>query len=90
MACSVDAELLAAAREPAGRRGGSARIKDALRVRLQHARVGRLLDEMDEEFGRSGRVVARWVRGLGRGQLVESGIGGVVDAGAAPPLDDRR
>jgi hypothetical protein len=26
-------------------------INDALRIRLQHARVGRLLDEMDDEFG---------------------------------------
>ena len=48
---SVDRELLAEARELAGRRGLSALINDALRVRLQHARVGRLLDEMDEEFG---------------------------------------
>lgn len=48
---SVDAELLAQARELAGRRGLSALINDALRVRLQHVRVGRLLDEMDEEFG---------------------------------------
>ncbi len=48
---SVDAELLAEARELAGRRGLSALINDALRVRLQHARVGRLLDEMVEEFG---------------------------------------
>lgn len=48
---SVDAELLAEARELAGRRGLSALINDALRVKLQHARVGRLLDEMDEEFG---------------------------------------
>ncbi|MGH3797531.1 MAG: hypothetical protein ACRDSP_21900 [Pseudonocardiaceae bacterium] len=48
---SVDADLVAEARELAGRRGLSALINDALRVRLQHARVGRLLDEMDEEFG---------------------------------------
>jgi Arc/MetJ family transcription regulator len=48
---SVDAELLAEARELAGRRGLSALINDALRVRLQHARVSRLLDEMDIEFG---------------------------------------
>ncbi|MDQ2791329.1 MAG: type II toxin-antitoxin system CcdA family antitoxin [Actinomycetota bacterium] len=48
---SVDADLLAEARELAGRRGLSALINDALRVRLQHARVGRLLDEMDTEFG---------------------------------------
>ena len=48
---SVDADLLAEARELAGRRGLSALINDALRVRLQHARVDRLLDEMDIEFG---------------------------------------
>lgn len=48
---SVDADLLAEARELAGRRGLSALINDALRIRLQHARVSRLLDEMDEEFG---------------------------------------
>jgi hypothetical protein len=48
---SVDAELLAEARELAGRRGLSALINDALRTRLQHVRVSRLLDEMDEEFG---------------------------------------
>jgi Arc/MetJ family transcription regulator len=48
---SVDAELLAEARELAGRRGLSALINDALRVRLQHVRVSRLLDEMDTEFG---------------------------------------
>lgn len=48
---SVDADLLAEARELAGRRGLSALINDALRVRLQHARVSRLLDEMDTEFG---------------------------------------
>ena len=48
---SVDADLLAEARELAGRRGLSALINDALRIRLQHARVSRLLDEMDTEFG---------------------------------------
>jgi Arc/MetJ family transcription regulator len=48
---SVDADLLAEARELAGRRGLSALINEALRVRLQHARVGRLLDDMDSEFG---------------------------------------
>ncbi|MBV9142550.1 MAG: hypothetical protein JO115_16835 [Pseudonocardiales bacterium] len=48
---SLDADLLAEARELAGPRGLSALINDALRVRLQQARVGRLLDEMDDEFG---------------------------------------
>lgn len=59
---SVDAELLAEARELAGRRGLSALINDALRVRLQHARVGRLLDEMDEEFGRVPATIEEEVR----------------------------
>jgi hypothetical protein len=48
---SVDADLLSEARELAGRRGLSALINDALRVRLQQARVSRLLDEMDQEYG---------------------------------------
>lgn len=48
---SVDADLLAEARELAGRRGLSALINEALRIRVQRARVSRLLDEMDTEFG---------------------------------------
>ncbi len=59
---SVDAELLAEARELAGRRGLSALINDALRIRLQHARVGRLLDEMDEEFGAVPAAIEEEVR----------------------------
>lgn len=48
---SLDPELVAEARELAGRRGLSSLVNDALRLRLQHLRVGRLLDEMDAEFG---------------------------------------
>jgi hypothetical protein len=48
---SLDPELVAEARELAGRRGLSSLVNDALRIRLQHIRVARLLDEMDAEFG---------------------------------------
>lgn len=48
---SLDPDLVAQARELAGRRGLSSLVNDALRVRLQHVRVTRLLDEMDIEFG---------------------------------------
>jgi hypothetical protein len=48
---SPDPELVAEARELAGRRGLSAPVDDALRVRLQRVRGSRLLDEMDVEFG---------------------------------------
>ena len=48
---SVDAELLQQARSVAGSRGLSALVNDALRVRLQHERLRRLLDDLDTEFG---------------------------------------
>lgn len=48
---SLDPELVAEARELAGRGGLSTLVNEALRLRLQHVRVTRLLDEMDEEFG---------------------------------------
>ena len=48
---SLDPELVAEARELAGRGGLSALVNDALRIRLQHIRVTRLLDEMDAEYG---------------------------------------
>ena len=48
---SLDGELLNEARAAAGSRGLSALVNDALRIRLQHVRVARLLDEMDDEFG---------------------------------------
>ncbi len=48
---SLDAELLAEAKELAGPRGLSSLVNDALRVRLQQVRVTWLLDEMDDEFG---------------------------------------
>ena len=48
---SLEPDLVAEARELAGRGGLSALVNDALRIRLQHIRVSRLLDEMDEEYG---------------------------------------
>ena len=48
---SLDAAILAEARKIAGRRGLSALVNDALRIKLQHARLGRLLDDLDNELG---------------------------------------
>ena len=48
---SLDSELLAQARRVAGRRGLSALVNDALRIKLQHERLRALLVQMDAEFG---------------------------------------
>lgn len=48
---SLDSKLLNEARLVAGRRGLSALVNDALRIRLQHERLRVLLAEMDAEFG---------------------------------------
>ncbi len=48
---SLDAQILEKARQIAGRRGLSALVNDALRIRLQQERLRRLLAEMDDEFG---------------------------------------
>ena len=48
---SLDAELVKKARRIAGRRGLSALVNDALRIKLQHERVRALLSDMDAEFG---------------------------------------
>lgn len=48
---SLDPALLAEARRVAGRRGLSALVNDALRIKLQHERLRRLLAELDTEFG---------------------------------------
>ena len=48
---SLDAELVAKARQVAGHRGLSALVNDALRITLQHERLRALLAEMDTEFG---------------------------------------
>ena len=48
---SLDAGLVARARQVAGRRGLSALVNDALRIKLQHERLRAVLAEMDAEFG---------------------------------------
>ena len=48
---SLDSEMVAKARKVAGRRGLSALVNDALRIKLQQERLRALLHEMDAEFG---------------------------------------
>lgn len=48
---SLDSVLVRQARQVAGPRGLSALVNDALRIRLQHERLRRLLADMDAEFG---------------------------------------
>ena len=48
---SLDSAILGEARKIAGRRGLSALVNDALRLRLQHERLRTLLAELDREFG---------------------------------------
>lgn len=48
---TLDEDLVEQARALAGARGLSALVNEALRVKLQHERIRRLLDEMDEEHG---------------------------------------
>ena len=48
---SLNSELVSKARQVAGRRGLSALVNDALRIRLQQERLRTLLAEMDAEFG---------------------------------------
>ena len=48
---SLDAGLVARARQVAGQRGLSALVNDALRIKLQHERVRAVLAKMNVEFG---------------------------------------
>ncbi len=48
---SIDEEILAEARDRAGRRELSSYVTDALRRQLQHDRLGELLAEMDAASG---------------------------------------
>ena len=57
---SLDADLVARARRVAGRRGLSALVNDALRIKLQHEWLRAVLAEMDAEYGPvSARELAR-------------------------------
>ena len=68
---SLDADLIAKARQVAGPRGLSALVNDALRIKLQHERLRALLAEMDAEYGpvpaaELARARAQWpIRGTG-------------------------
>jgi len=69
---SLDVDLVAQARRVAGRRGLSALVNDALRIKLQHERLRALLVDMDAEYGPvPARELAR-----ARAQWPERGIGG--------------
>jgi Arc/MetJ family transcription regulator len=59
---SLDEDLVAQARALAGARGLSALVNEALRVQLQHERIRRLLDEMDDEYGPVSEQVMEEVR----------------------------
>lgn len=48
---SIDADVLAEARERAGRRELSSYVTDAVRRQLQHDRIGELLAEMERRSG---------------------------------------
>jgi hypothetical protein len=65
---SVGAELLAEARELAGRRGLSALINDSLRIRLHHARV----ESAPRRDGRGVRAGPRRGRGGGPQDVASS------------------
>lgn len=69
---SLDHDVVAEAREFAGRGGLSALVNDALRTRLQQIRISRLLDDMDDEFGPVPEDVAEEVKRQWR-ELDEAG-----------------
>lgn len=48
---SLDEELVSEARETVGPRGLSSYVNRALRHQLQHDRLGRLLQELEDEHG---------------------------------------
>jgi hypothetical protein len=48
---SIDEEVLAEARDAAGPRQLSAYVTEAVRRQLHHDRLGRLLDELDDDYG---------------------------------------
>jgi Arc/MetJ family transcription regulator len=62
---SLDADLVARARQVAGHRGLSAFVNDALSTKLQHERLRAVLAGMNAEFGpvppkELGRARAAW------------------------------
>jgi hypothetical protein len=59
LSLTLDATLVDQARQQVGERGLSRYVSDALRLRLQHDRLGQWLSEADE---RSGPVPAEQLR----------------------------
>lgn len=64
---SIEEDVLAEARERAGRRELSAYVNEALRRQLQHDRLGDLLAEMEAESGPIPDDVMEEARQLWRG-----------------------
>lgn len=64
---SIDEDVLAEARERAGRRELSSYVNDALRRQLQHDRIADLLAEMDDEAGPIPAELMEEARELWRG-----------------------
>lgn len=64
---SIDEDVLAEARERAGRRELSSYVNDALRRRLQHDRIADLLAEMEDEAGPIPAELMEEARELWRG-----------------------
>jgi Arc/MetJ family transcription regulator len=64
---SIEEDVLAEARERAGRRELSSYVSDALRRQLQHDRIGELLAQMDAESGPIPEDLMEEARKLWRG-----------------------
>lgn len=64
---SIEEDVLAEARERAGRRELSSYVTDALRRHLQHDRIGELLAEMEAESGPIPEDLMEEARQLWRG-----------------------
>jgi hypothetical protein len=64
---SIEEDVLAEARERAGRRELSSYVTDALRRQLQHDRLGELLAQMEAESGPIPEGVMEEARELWRG-----------------------
>jgi Arc/MetJ family transcription regulator len=66
---SIDEEVLAEARDRAGRRELSSYVTDALRRQLQHDRLGELLAELDDTAGPIPDELMEEARQLWRGAV---------------------
>jgi len=69
---SIEEDVLAEARQRAGRRELSSYVTDALRRQLQHDRLGELLSEMAAESGPVPHELMEEARQLWRGPVAAS------------------